>query len=164
MHEQQQALKAEYSALKQQIAEIVKVQQNNLSSKRTPPTAAARHVSESDIPMTSSDLDSPWIPVRNRRRRKSLPNSQTNSKDAYNQAPRKPWTQNTLRYDSRESGDLHYEHRMHRNRESRWHHGHDNPRKSRNLNPRLTKSFFVTRLTKGGCYNPLPRFSKPNPL
>ena len=29
MHEQQQALKAENSALKQQIAEIVKVQQNN---------------------------------------------------------------------------------------------------------------------------------------
>ena len=32
------------------------------------------------------------------------------------------------------------------------------------FNPRLTKLFFVTRLTKGGCYNPLPRFSKPNPL
>ena len=32
------------------------------------------------------------------------------------------------------------------------------------LNPCLTKLFFVTRLTKGGCYNPLPRFSKPNPL
>ena len=35
------------------------------------------------------------------------------------------------------------------------------------LNPRLTcltKLFFVTRLTKGGCYNPLPRFSKPNRL
>ena len=24
------------------------------------------------------------------------------------------------------------------------------------INPRLTKLFFVTRLTKGGCYNPLP--------
>ena len=23
------------------------------------------------------------------------------------------------------------------------------------FNPRLTKLFFVTRLTKGGCYNPL---------
>ena len=32
------------------------------------------------------------------------------------------------------------------------------------FNPRLTKLFFVTRLTKGGCYNPLPRFSEPNPL
>ena len=32
------------------------------------------------------------------------------------------------------------------------------------VNPRLAKLFFVTRLTKGGCYNPLPRFSKPNPL
>ena len=31
------------------------------------------------------------------------------------------------------------------------------------INPRLTKLFFVTRLTKGGCYNPLPRFFKPNP-
>ena len=30
------------------------------------------------------------------------------------------------------------------------------------FNPRLTKLFFVTRLTKGGCYNPLPRFSEPN--
>ena len=32
------------------------------------------------------------------------------------------------------------------------------------FNPRLTKLLFVTRLTKGGCYNPLPRFSEPNPL
>ena len=32
------------------------------------------------------------------------------------------------------------------------------------INPRLTKPFFVTRLTNGGCYNPLPKFSKPNPL
>ena len=32
-------------------------------------------------------------------------------------------------------------------------------------NPRLTKLFFVTRLTReGGCYNPLPRFSLLNPL
>ena len=23
------------------------------------------------------------------------------------------------------------------------------------INPRLTKLFFVTRLTRGGCYNPL---------
>ena len=30
------------------------------------------------------------------------------------------------------------------------------------VNPRLTKLFFVTRLTKGGgCFNPLPRFSEP---
>ena len=31
------------------------------------------------------------------------------------------------------------------------------------FNPRLTKLFFVTRLTTGGCYNSLPRFSEPNP-
>ena len=30
------------------------------------------------------------------------------------------------------------------------------------VNPSLTKLFFVTRLTEGGCYNPLPRFSEPN--
>ena len=33
---------------------------------------------------------------------------------------------------------------------------------TRCLNPRLTKLFFVARLTKWGCYNPLPRFSQPN--
>ena len=32
------------------------------------------------------------------------------------------------------------------------------------IKPRLTKPFLVTRLTKGGCCNPLPRFSKPNLL
>ena len=52
MYEQQQALKAENSALKQQIVEIVKEQQNNWPSKRTPPTTAAIHTqgSDSDIP------------------------------------------------------------------------------------------------------------------
>ena len=35
------------------------------------------------------------------------------------------------------------------------------------INPRLTKLFFVTRLTKragGVVTTPLPRFSEPNPL
>ena len=32
------------------------------------------------------------------------------------------------------------------------------------INPRLTKPFFVTRLTKGGCCNPLPKFSILNAL
>ena len=31
------------------------------------------------------------------------------------------------------------------------------------LNPRLTKLFFVTRLTKGGCYNPSLDFSNWSP-
>ena len=35
---------------------------------------------------------------------------------------------------------------------------------SPHINPRLTKLLFVTRLTKGDCYNPLPTFSEPNPL
>ena len=29
--------------------------------------------------------------------------------------------------------------------------------------PSSNQGIFVTRLTKGGCCNPLPRFSKPNP-
>ena len=37
-------------------------------------------------------------------------------------------------------------------------------RYNRVINPRLTKLFFVTRLTKGGCYNHLSRFSEQNPL
>ena len=32
------------------------------------------------------------------------------------------------------------------------------------INPRLTKLYFVTRLTKGGYYNALKRFSLLNPL
>ena len=32
------------------------------------------------------------------------------------------------------------------------------------INPRLTKRFFVTRQTKGGCNNPLPGFSLMNLL
>ena len=40
---------------------------------------------------------------------------------------------------------------------------HPPPGRTR-VNPRLTKLLFVIRLTKGGCYNPLPRFSEPNHL
>ena len=31
------------------------------------------------------------------------------------------------------------------------------------FNPRLTKPFFVTRLTKGGCYNPSLDFPNRTP-
>ena len=151
MYEQQQALKAENSALKQQIAEIVKEQQNNWPSKRTPPTTAAVHTqsSESDIPMTSSDPDSPWIPVRNRRRRKNLPKNQTNLKDACNQGPQKSRTQRTLRSDSRESSDVHYqEHRVPHDRETRWNHDHDDARKSRILKHKPKTDYFVNNISQ----------------
>ena len=104
IYEQQQLIKAENSALKHQIAEIMASQKDNQALRKAPSTSAKKHdecMTESDIPLTTSDEDSPWFRVQ-RRRKRSQPKQRNSSQNDEN---KQIHYNRTLRYDSRESSD-----------------------------------------------------------